>query len=104
MIYKDKCLELGLPEPQSYQNQEAYVLMSISLGYKIHTYAARYIGIANLHSVVSKLKRKGHNFTHEKKRAYCPQNKIVPPHSVVNVSMSSEQILFYKAKKSRQES
>lgn len=103
MIYKDKCIELGLPTPKTYHNQETYVLMAISLGYKIHTYVARCIGIANLHSVVSTLKRKGYNFTKEKKRAYCPQNKIVPPHSVVNVSMSSEQILFYRAKKSRQE-
>lgn len=102
MIYKDKCLELGLPEPQSYHNQETYVLMAISLGYNIHTYVARYIGIANLHSVVSTLKFKGHRFTHAK-RAYCPQNKTVLPYSVVNVSMNNEQVLFYKAKKSRQE-
>jgi len=102
MIHADKCIELGLPVPESYHNQETYVLMAISLGYKIHTYAARCIGIANLHSVVSTLKRKGYNFTQENKPVYCPQNKIVPPHSVVNVSMSSEQILFYRAKKSRQ--
>lgn len=104
MIHKDKCQELGLPEPQSYHNQLTYVLMAMTQGFTLNTRTARYIGIHNLHSVVSTLKRKGHKFTHKKKRVYCPRDKLVPPYPVVTVSMSYEQIQLYKSKKSRPES
>ncbi|WP_255229479.1 hypothetical protein [Pseudoalteromonas sp. HM-SA03] len=104
MIHKDKCQELGLPEPLSYHNQLTYVLMVISQGLKLSTRNARYIGIHNLHSLVSILRRKGYQFTLEHGRVHCPFTGIVPPYPVDIVSMSYEQIQLYKSKKSRPES
>lgn len=104
MLYKDKCQELNLPEPLSYHNQLTYVLSVITQGIKFNTRLARYIGIHNLHSIISKLKHKGYQFTLEHGRVNCPYTGHVPPQPVDIVYMSHEQIMSYKSKKSRPES
>ena len=99
MIHKDKCLELGLPLPASYDNQLTYVLKVISIGYKLNTRTARFIGIHNLHSIAPILHKKGYKFTLDHGRVKCPFTGKVPPYPVDIVSMSSEQIAHYKEKK-----
>jgi hypothetical protein len=98
MIHKDKCLELSLPEPASFDNQLTYVLKILSLGFKLNTRIARYIGIHNLHSVASILKKKGYTFTLVHKRVKCPFTGEVPPYPVDELSMTPEQISLLKNK------
>lgn len=99
MIHKDKCFELGLPEPKSFHNQQTYVLLLISEGHHINTRAARYIGIHNLHSIASTLKRKGYDYTHKHGTVKCPFTGVVPPYAVDILSMTPEQIATYKKTK-----
>ncbi len=99
MIHKDKCLELGLPEPASFDNQQTYVLNVISKGYKLDTRKARYIGIHNLHSIAPILHKKGHPFTLEHGRVKCPFTGIIPPNPVDILSMTPTQIYQYRSTK-----
>ena len=101
MIHKDKCLELGLPTPASFDNQQAYVLKAISGGIKLNTRIARFIGIHNLHSIVSRLYKKGYDFTLEHGRVHCPFTNETPIFSVDILSMNKEQIAKYQNEKSR---
>ncbi len=103
MIHADKCIELGLPVPESYHNQLSYVLSVITQGIKLNTRLARYIGIHNLHSLVSTLKYKGYKFTLEHGRVPCPFTGKIPSHPVDILSMSYEQIEAYRNERSRQE-
>jgi hypothetical protein len=99
MIHVDKCLELGLPLPASYDNQLTYVLKVISIGHKLNTRTARFIGIHNLHSIAPILFKKGYKFTLDHGRVECPFTGKVPPYPVDIVSMSPEQIAHYKETK-----
>lgn len=99
MIHKDKCIELGLPEPKSYHNQQTYVLLVISQCHKLDTRKARFIGIHNLHSIASNLKSKRYKFTHEHGVVKCPFTGEVPPYPVDILSMTPEQISRYKKTK-----
>jgi hypothetical protein len=99
MIHKDKCLELGLPIPESYDNQLTYVLKVISIGHKFSTRTARFIGIHNLHSIAPILYKKGYIFTLDHGRVKCPFTGKVPPHFVDILSMTPEQIAHYKKTK-----
>lgn len=103
MIHTDKCIELGLPAPKSYHNQLSYVLSVITQGIKLNTRLARYIGIHNLHSLISALKRKGYKFTLEHGRVPCPFTGKIPPHPVDILSMNYKQIKAYKNERSREE-
>jgi hypothetical protein len=102
MIHKEKCLELGLPEPQSYQNQQTYVLDIISRGIRLDTRMARYIGIHNLHSIAPLLKKKGYNFTIQHGTVKCPFTETVPSYAVDILSMSPEQIMLFNKERARQ--
>ena len=99
MIHKDKCLELGLPEPANFDNQQTYVIKAISTGHKINTRTARFIGIHNLHSIAPILFKKGYKFTLDHGRVECPFTAKVPPYPVDIVSMTPEQIAHYKETK-----
>jgi hypothetical protein len=98
-IYKDKCLELGLPEPKSYDTQRAYIIRLLVNGYIFNTRMARYIGIYNLHSVASKLTKKGCKFIKTHGRVRCPTSNEIPPQNVDIVYMTPEQIALYKKTK-----
>jgi hypothetical protein len=91
MIHKDKCLELGLPEPKSYETQAAYVTSCIAAGYILNTRICRYIAIFNLHSIVPVLKRKKVPFTLAYDRAICPFTGELRPEPVDHVYMTAEQ-------------
>jgi len=101
MIHKDKCLELGLPIPTSFDNQQTYAIKAISEGIKLNTRVARYIGIHNLHSIASSLTRKGYEFTLEHGRVRCPFTDKIPIFPVDILSMTTEQVLIYQEYKNR---
>jgi hypothetical protein len=90
-IHKDKCEELGLPEPKGYDTQFNYLLRCIKQGLEIHTYICRYIGIGNLHSLISEMKRKGIPITVEHKKGYCYFTNEIRPHLVDHIYMTAEQ-------------
>lgn len=98
-IHKDKCLELGLPEPLRFDNQLTYVIRVLVTGVKLNTRVARYIGIHNLHSIAPILKKKGYEFSLEHGRVRCPFTEKVPPYPVDILSMTAEQIATYKKQK-----
>lgn len=104
MIHKDKCLELGLPIPESYENQLTYVLKLISQGHKLNTRIARFIGIHNLHSIAPILHKKGYQFTLEHGRVKCPFTGEVPPYPVDILSMTPEQVAHHKKTKTAKKS
>jgi hypothetical protein len=95
MIHKDKCLELGLPEPKSYENQLTYIKRLLLMGFSFNTRMARYCGIGNLHSLVVPLKTSGLDFIKVKKLTMCPFTNETPPYPVNILSMSPEQITQY---------
>ena len=99
MIHKDKCLELGLPEPASFDNQQTYVIKVIVTGIRFNTRMARYIGIHNLHSIAPILKKKGYDFTLQREQVKCPFTGKVPPYSVDVLSMTTEQLTHYQKEK-----
>jgi len=99
MIHKDKCLELGLPIPANFDNQQTYVLKVIVDGFKLNTRTARFIGIHNLHSIAPILYKKGYQFTLDHGRVKCPFTDKVPPYPVDIISMTPEQIAYYKEEK-----
>ena len=99
MIHKDKCLELGLPEPKSYDNQLTYIKQLLLLGIRFNTRMARYCGIGNLHSLVTPLKKKGIEFNLDHGRVKCHFTGTTPPHPVDIISMTPEQVALYKKTK-----
>ncbi|MDO6525367.1 hypothetical protein Q4519_06675 [Motilimonas sp. 1_MG-2023] len=95
MINKDKCLELGLPEPKSYQSELSYCLSVMLSGVKLNTWQTRYIGIGHLHNHTSVLKKKGYQFEDPKAPSYCPEAKKILPRPVINAFMMPDQIALY---------
>ena len=47
MIHKDKCLELGLPEPKSYDNQLTYIKRLLHLGFGFIPRMGGFCGLEN---------------------------------------------------------
>jgi hypothetical protein len=91
LLNKSRCAELNLPVPHNFYTCESYVLHCISKAYTLNTRMCRYIGISNLHSVVSALKNRGICLTVEHKKVYDPALKIIIPFPVDVVSMTPEQ-------------
>lgn len=58
LIDEKRCQEIGLPKPESFDTENSYVMKIILSGKSLNTRQARYIGIGNLHSVVSGLVNK----------------------------------------------
>jgi hypothetical protein len=95
MIDLQRCKELNLPIPRKNQTQPSYILTCISTGHKINTRICRYIGIYNLHSVISKIKERHYPVTVEHRIVWCPQTKTLPFHPVDVVYMTQEQRKSY---------
>lgn len=104
MIRRDKCLELGLPDPHLCQKESNYVFSVISQGLAINTNLARYIGIDDLQDVVFALQRRGYLFTVEDKEVECPSTGRLTAFPVTVLSMTDEQQALYKNEESRKES
>lgn len=100
VIHKDKCLELGLPLPSSFDNQLTYIIKVIAEGAKLNTRIARYIGIHNLHSLIPILIKRGLVFELEHGRVYCPFTQKTPPYPVDIIYMTMEQVEAYRKEKS----
>jgi hypothetical protein len=99
MIHKDKCVELGLPEPKSFETQLLYILRLIAEGFVLNTRICRFIGIHNLHSLASVLAKRGINFTLTYERVYCPFIGDIPPYPVDVIYMTNEQREHYRNEK-----
>lgn len=91
VIYQDECLELGLPLPLKHEKQIDYVKRVLISGLVMNTRMARYIGIANLHSVASALRKQRFPHSIEHKCAYCPKTLSTPTRPVDVVWMDQEQ-------------
>lgn len=99
LIRKDRCLELGLPEPKSYQTNLSYVMAAVISGHVLNSRICDYIGVRNLHSVISSKKAKRYNFTKTLGLAFCPASNVIPPYPVDIVYMTDEQRSAYYAKR-----
>ncbi|ORT50713.1 hypothetical protein ST37_08320 [Vibrio sp. qd031] len=100
LIYKDECFELGLPEPKKGEHQTHYVTRVMMEGIRLDTRQARYIGIGNLHSLVSELNRKRVPFSLAHLKVPCPKTKQVPPNPVDVIWMTdTERSEFLEMKK-----
>lgn len=99
MLYKNECLELGLPEPNNGEKQTHYLTRAMTDGHQIDTRMSRYIGVGNLHSVVSALTKMRIPFSLEHRTVKCPKTKEVPPYPVDVIWMTEEQINAYWEKK-----
>ena len=99
MIHTDKCLELMLPTPKTYETQYSYIRRLLLLGITLNTRICRYIGIHNLHSIVPKLYESGLFFTQTQDIAECPFTRVAPPHPVIFIYMTQEQIEAHKLDK-----
>ena len=99
ILHKEKCLGLGLPEPQDHETQLAYVIKCIANGHNLDTRQCRYIGIHNLHSLVSLMAKRKVEFSLGHGRVLCPFTKEVPPYPVDIVYMTLEQQQKFSSKK-----
>ncbi|MBK8187487.1 MAG: hypothetical protein IPK77_09760 [Cellvibrio sp.] len=99
MIHADKCAELNLPTPKTYETQLLYILRLISEGFVLNTRICRFIGIHNLHSLASVLVKRGVNFTLCYERVYCPFIGDIPPYPVDVIYMTKEQQEQYRNEK-----
>lgn len=91
LLNKARCAELNLPIPHSFYTCESYVLHCISKAYTLDTRMCRFIGISNLHSVVSALKNKGVCLTVSHEKVYDPALQRIIPYPVDVVSMTPNQ-------------
>ncbi|MGF1740619.1 hypothetical protein L4C34_05995 [Vibrio profundum] len=98
-MYKEKCIELGYPEPRASETQVNYVVRIMLSGLKLHTRNARHIGIGNLHSIAAGLSRKKVEFSLSHVKAKCPETGEVPYHKVDQIWMTQEQRAEYLEKK-----
>jgi len=99
MIDSEKCQELGLPIPKRSETQYFYVLRCILSGHRLNTRVCRYIGIHNLHSLASTLKKKRVPFCLNHEKAYCPKLNETPSNPVDSIYMNQEQVRQYKGMK-----
>ncbi|WP_344794292.1 hypothetical protein [Litoribacillus peritrichatus] len=97
MMNKERCLRLGFPEPQSFENQTGYVLRCLLTGLLVDTRKARFIGIYNLHSVIPKLKRRRVPFEHHHLVVQCPESGEVSGRPVNVIYMTEKQRNEYLA-------
>ncbi|MDE1227763.1 hypothetical protein [Vibrio aestuarianus] len=90
-MYFDCCHELGFPKPYEQEKQNSYVLRLLVQGFKLDTRKARYVGIGNLHSIVSHFQSKAIPFTLDHQSVECPKAKVVIPHKVDVIWMTKAQ-------------
>lgn len=95
-LYQDHIKKLGLPEYIAGEKHINYVQRALLNGHRLDTRKCRYIGIGNLHSLVSKLARKQfpHSLKHD--RVIDPHTGEIPVHLVDVIWMSMEQLETYK--------
>jgi len=101
MIHREKCRDLGLPEPKRFDTQSSYLLRAMTNGHRPDTRICRYIGIHNLHSIASALLKKGYEFVRCRGRVPCPFTGKIPIEPVVIIYMTKQQQRAFKSGKKK---
>jgi len=100
LIDEKRCEGIGLPKPESFDTERTYVIKVMLAGKLINTRQDRYIGIGNLHSVVSSLVNRNRvSLTRVRGVVKDPATGQRPANTVLTVYMTPEQIEEYKAKR-----
>ena len=100
LIDEKRCEELGFPKPESFDTEKSHVMKVMLSGKSINTRQARYIGIGNLHSVVSELRNKYQvDLTKVRGCVKDPATGKKPINTVLITFMKPEQIEEHKAKR-----
>lgn len=86
LLNAKNCFLLGLPEPRKQESQWEYIRQILLAGHSINTRQCRFIGIGNLHSVVSALRKWGLPLRIEHKPAIEPRSGESLPQPVDHVS------------------
>lgn len=97
-IIPTHCENLGLPTPREYESQYNYIKRLLIEGCNLNTREARYIGIHNLHSLISKLKAQGFPVSVQLKAAIDPRTQEKSPYRVDHVWANDEDVKEWKAK------
>lgn len=97
-MYIENIKKLNYPQPYKAEKQTSYIKRILLKGYSIDTRICRYIGIGNLHSIVSHFKKSQFLHTLEHKRVVDPATGTTPPYPVDVVYMTDKQIQVYKRK------
>ncbi|HCG6789511.1 TPA: hypothetical protein NJ263_003014 [Vibrio parahaemolyticus] len=101
-IHRERAKELGLPDYKGGE-QKSYVKSVFLKGCGLNTYQARYIGIGNLHSVLSVLRHKDKMLiTDTKERVIDPSTGNLTERPVINAWMTVEQRKDYFKRKKAQ--
>ncbi len=98
-MYQNHIEQLGLPAHKKGERQIDYVKRVLLNGTRLNTRICRFIGIGNLHSIISRLASK--RFPHCVKHGLVtdPYTGEVPPYEVDIVWMEPEQIQAYRKQK-----
>jgi hypothetical protein len=91
-LISDACVSLGFPAPLKWEDQIRYIRRLLLDGHSINTRQARFIGIGNLHSVVSTLRHQGFPLRVWHTQALDPRTGERPPQPVDHLSLDIEQI------------
>ena len=94
-LMRDRCEQIGLPEPHSGEEQIGYVRRLLMSGHSINTRQARFIGIHNLHSIAAELRRRL-MFETEHRSVLEPLTGVMLRQPVDVLFMTPEQILLVK--------
>lgn len=86
LLNAKNCFLLGLPEPCKQETQREYIRRILLAGHSINTRQCRFIGIGNLHSVVSALRKRRFPLRVEHKPAIEPPSGELLPQLVDHVS------------------
>ncbi|AVQ86861.1 hypothetical protein C7R88_05745 [Plesiomonas shigelloides] len=97
LIKPDCCEKLGFPKPRPYESQLRYIRRVLISGYSLNTREAREIGIGNLHSQESNLRRKGFPLSKCCKPAPDPETKEMLSGDVVHIWVNPEDLEAWKA-------
>lgn len=98
-MYKDKILMLGLPLPKPNEKQTSYIKRVLLEGIELNTRICRFIGIGNLHSIISDFKRSKFPFELEHKMVIDPVTDKLVIYPVNVIWMTLEQRTSYKTEK-----
>lgn len=101
-MYSDNIKKLKLPEWKQGETQANYIKRLLLNGHKFDTRQARFIGIGNLHSLLSDKLMKKFPFRVEHKRVIDPATGKIPIHKVLVIYMTAEQIQAYKRENAQQ--
>lgn len=90
-IYDEHIKELGFPPRENMKDIE-YIKMLLKSGHHIHTRHCRYIGIGNLHSLVSSKGMKKFPFSLKRQQVIDPATGQLNPYPVDYIWMTEEQM------------